>query len=84
MKLENELNTINNTPNADKNKIEEDKYDLSTEKLKYQQIRKGLDENGNIISDIDGNIVNINSEVQVQKEILMLYLKLQIVILSSL
>jgi HlyD family secretion protein len=62
MKLEDELKTLRNTPNADKNKIKEDEYELSTEKLKYQQIRKGLDENGNIISDIDGNIVSINSQ----------------------
>lgn len=62
MKLEDELNTLNSTPNADKNKIQEDEYELSTEKLEANQIRKGLDENGNILSDIDGTIVNINSQ----------------------
>ncbi|QAA32320.1 efflux RND transporter periplasmic adaptor subunit [Clostridium manihotivorum] len=62
MKLENELKSLQATPNGDVDKIKESQYELSTEKLKLSQIRKGLDQNGNILCDMDGKIVNISGQ----------------------
>jgi len=69
MKLENELKILKVDTNIDKNKISEnknkimeDEYSLNIERLKYKQIRNGLTQNGGIISDINGEIVTINSQ----------------------
>lgn len=61
LKLQDEIKALKNTPDPDKNKIQEMVYELETERLKLQQVRKGLTEDGSILSDIDGSIVSINT-----------------------
>ena len=61
MKLKGELKKAKETPNEEKEKISELEYEISTEELKLKQIRKGLDKDGNIISDVAGTVVSIKS-----------------------
>lgn len=58
MKLQEELKEAQNEKEKNQDKIKQIEYQIATEKIKYKEIRKGLDEDGNIISDMDGTIVN--------------------------
>ncbi|EPY2285457.1 efflux RND transporter periplasmic adaptor subunit [Clostridium sporogenes] len=50
---------------SNNNRIKEVQFELETENMKYKEIRKGLTEDGNILSDIDGKIVSIGGILSV-------------------
>lgn len=62
MQLQDEIDTLKKAATPDQNKIKEDQYKLDTENAKYKAIRKGLTDDGSILSDVDGKIVSINSK----------------------
>lgn len=62
MQLEDEINSLKKVPTPDQDRIKEDQFKLDTENIKYKAIRKGLTEDGSILSDMDGKIVTINSQ----------------------
>ncbi|MFL0253206.1 biotin/lipoyl-binding protein [Clostridium neuense] len=62
MQLQDEIDTLKKASTPDQNKINEDQYKLDTENAKYKTIRKGLTDDGSILSDVDGKIVSINSK----------------------
>lgn len=62
MQLQDEIDTLKKVAAPDQNKIKEDQYKLDTENEKYKAIRKGLTDDGSILSDVDGKIVSINSK----------------------
>lgn len=62
MQLQDEIDTLKKAATLDQNKINEDQYKLDTENAKYKAIRKGLTDDGSILSDVDGKIVSINSK----------------------
>jgi len=62
MQLQDEIDTLKKATTLDQNKINEDQYKLDTENEKYKAIRKGLTNDGSILSDVDGKIVSINSK----------------------
>ncbi|EKO1913409.1 efflux RND transporter periplasmic adaptor subunit [Clostridium botulinum] len=53
------LGEENNSKINNNNRIKEVQFELETENMQYKEIRKGLTEDGNILSDIDGKIVSI-------------------------
>lgn len=62
MQLKDEIDTLKKAVTPDQNKIKEDQYKLDTENEKYKAIRKGLTNDGSILSDVDGKIVSINPQ----------------------
>ncbi|URZ17650.1 efflux RND transporter periplasmic adaptor subunit [Clostridium felsineum] len=60
MQLQDEINSLKKVQPPDQDKIKEDQYKLDTENIKYKAIRKGLTNDGSILSDVDGKIVSIN------------------------
>lgn len=60
--IQDEIDTLKKAATPDQNKINEDQYKLDTENAKYKAIRKGLTDDGSILSDVDGKIVSINSK----------------------
>ncbi|NMM63398.1 efflux RND transporter periplasmic adaptor subunit [Clostridium sp. P21] len=50
------------TSKSNEDRIKEVKFELETENMQYKEIRKGLTDDGNILSDIDGKIVSIGSQ----------------------
>jgi HlyD family secretion protein len=62
MGIQDEINSLKKAPNPDQDKLKEDQFKLDTENIKYKEIRKGLTGDGSILSDMDGKIVNINSQ----------------------
>ncbi|URZ01762.1 efflux RND transporter periplasmic adaptor subunit [Clostridium felsineum] len=64
IQLQDEINSLKKAQPPDQDKIKEDQYKLDTENIKYKAIRKGLTDDGSILSDIDGKIVSINSQNQ--------------------
>ncbi|AAK78644.1 HlyD family secretion protein [Clostridium acetobutylicum] len=62
MQLQDEINSLKKAPAPDQDKIKENQYKLDTENIKYKAIRKGLTNDGSILSDVDGKVVSINSQ----------------------
>lgn len=62
MQLQDEINSLKKEQPPDQDKIKEDQYKLDTENIKYKAIRKGLTNDGSILSDVDGKIVSIKSQ----------------------
>ncbi len=48
---------------SNNNRIKEVQFELETENMQYKEIRKGLTEDGNILSNIDGKIVSIGGSL---------------------
>lgn len=62
LKLENEIKELKSSEKIDYSILKIKLEELDIAYIEYQNLRKGLNENGEIISPIDGKVTNINCE----------------------